>query len=66
MIWRFSVSLSRRPVVALLLFCLGCAAQSNAPELDRRIERQIRQSFTVPPTVQIKVGPRQASKDFPN
>src|SRR5690348_6358348 len=66
MIRRLCVSLCRRPVAALLLFCLGCAAQSNAPELDKRIERQIRQSFTVPPSVQIKVGPRQPSKDFPS
>jgi len=66
MIRRLSVTVCKRPVLALLLLCLGCAAQSNAPETDRRIEHQIRQSFTVPPSVQITVGPRKPSSDFPN
>ncbi len=56
----------RRSLMATLLLCLGCAAQSSTPELNLRIERQIRSSFTVPPTVQVLVGPRTQSTDFPN
>ena len=47
----------------LLLFCLGCAAQSNAPDanLTLRIEREIRLKFDIPPNIEIKVGERKPS-----
>src|SRR5512141_1433644 len=48
-----------------LLVSVGCAAQSSAPEVDRRMERQIRSYFNVPTQVSISVGPHRPS-DFPN
>ena len=56
----------RRSLLATLLLCLGCAAQSSAPDLNQRIERQVRNYFSVPNNVQITVGPRTTSSDFPN
>jgi len=61
---RVFVHIFRRAFVAALLLCLGCAAQSSAPELDKRIERQVRATFQLPPTVDIKVGTRKPSADF--
>ena len=62
------MQLFRRSVIALLLLCLGCAAQSNSPELNQRIERQVRVylSGKIPPTVGIKAGARTPSAEFPN
>jgi len=53
--------------VATVFLCLGCAAQANSPELDQRIERQVRiyLSEKITPTVNITVGPRTPSADFP-
>ena len=62
---RVFVLLFRRALVAALLLCLGCAAQSNAPELDKRIERQIRATFQLPADVNVKVGERKPSPEFP-
>ena len=63
---RVSVALCKRSLAAILLLCLGCAAQSSSsPELNRRIERQVRLYFSVPPSVQVAVGPRKSSSDFP-
>lgn len=47
----------------LLLLCAGCSAQSTAtsPDLNTRIERQIRLKFDIPATVDIKVGARKPS-----
>ena len=52
--------------MATLLLCLGCAAQSSAPELNLRIERQVRSTFGLPPTVKVEIGGRKQSPDFPN
>lgn len=52
-------------LVATLLLCLGCAAQSAAPELNQRIERQVRATFQLPPTVNVKIGERKPSTEFP-
>jgi protein-disulfide isomerase len=62
---RVFVLLFRRALVAALLLCLGCAAQSSAPELNQRIERQVRATFQLPATVNIKVLNRKPSPDFP-
>ena len=61
------MQLFRRFVIAFLLLCLGCAAQANSPEVNQRIERQIRASFgeRLPPSVGIIVGTRTPSTDFP-
>ena len=58
--------LFRRILMATLLLCLGCAAQSSSPDVNLRIERQVRSYFSVPPTVQVTVGPRTPSAEFPN
>lgn len=63
---RVLVLLFRRALVAALLLCLGCAAQSSAPELNQRIERQVRATFQLPPMVNVKIGARKPSPDFPN
>lgn len=65
MIRRVFVHLFRRAVVAMVVLCLGCAAQSNPVELNQRIERQVRATFSLPPTVNVQVGPRTTDPDFP-
>jgi protein-disulfide isomerase len=62
----FVVQLIRRLALLLLLLCLGCSAQSNAGgDANRRIERMVRNHFTLPPTFDVNVTDRAASKDFP-
>jgi protein-disulfide isomerase len=48
-----------------MLICLGCSAQSVAPDITQRIERQVRATYSVPPDVKLIVGPKTAS-EFPN
>jgi protein-disulfide isomerase len=56
----------RRLCGLALLACVGCAAQSSAPDLDRKIARQLRAYYnTIPQQVEIIVGPRTPSPDFP-
>lgn len=57
--------LLRRFCGLTLLVCLGCAAQSSNPDLDRRIERQIRAQYDLPPKVNLQLGPKTPSPDFP-
>jgi protein-disulfide isomerase len=49
-----------------LLMCLGCAAQSANPDLDKRIEHQVRAFYNIPATVSITIGQRKPSPEFPN
>ncbi len=53
---------------SFFLLCLGCAAQANSPEMNQRIERAVRVYLgdKIPPTVNIAVGARAPSSDFPN
>jgi protein-disulfide isomerase len=60
------VTLIRRSFLLLLVVCLGCAAQSAAPDLARKIERQVRSYYRMPPEVRVSVGPPSPSPDFPN
>jgi len=60
------VSLMRRCFVLLLVVCLGCVAQSASPELERKIERQVRSYYKIPADVNVTVGPLSPSKDWPN
>ena len=62
---RFLLAFVQRSVIAFLLICLGCSAQSAAPELARKIERQVRTSYSVPPRVNVIVGALRIS-EFPN
>jgi protein-disulfide isomerase len=58
-------SFLRRFCGVALLLCLGCAAQSNDADLNHRIERQIRAKYDLPGRVNINIGPRAPSKEFP-
>jgi protein-disulfide isomerase len=66
MLRRFLVTLIRRSFVLLLAVCLGCVAQSASPDLARKIERQVRSYYKIPPEVQVQVGVPSPSSDFPN
>jgi protein-disulfide isomerase len=61
------VQLFRRFLIAVVFLCLGCAAQANSPEVNQRIERQVRVYLgdKIPPSVNVEVGPRTASTEFP-
>ena len=61
------MQLFRRFLVAVVFLCLGCAAQANSPEVNQRIARQVRVYLgdKIPPSVNVEVGPRTASTDFP-
>jgi protein-disulfide isomerase len=62
---RFLVTLLRRAIFVLLLVCLGCSAQSAPPEVARRIERQVRVFYNIPPNVKINLSALKPS-EFPN
>jgi len=59
------VALFRRCFAAFLLICLGCSAQSGSPDLNRKIERQVRSFYSLPPNVKVVLGPTKPS-EFPN
>jgi protein-disulfide isomerase len=52
-------------VIAFLLVCLGCSAQSASPDLTHKIERQVRSFYNIPPRVKVVLGPIKTS-EFPN
>ena len=60
------MTLIRRSFLLLLVVCLGCVAQTASPELARKIERQVRSYYKIPPEVKVTVGIPSASSDFPN
>lgn len=65
------MTLIRRSFLLLLIVCLGCVAQSNSPDLknsdlNKKIERQVRSYYKIPPEVHILVGAPKASSEFPN
>jgi len=55
-----------RRIVAVVFLCLlGCSAQQAvSPDLNQRIERQVRASLSIPPYVQVEIGQRKPS-EFP-
>jgi protein-disulfide isomerase len=59
------VTLVQRSFLVLLLICLGCSAQSTAPDTAKAIERQVRAYYKLPPDVQVAIGPVRPS-DFAN
>jgi protein-disulfide isomerase len=62
-IWEW---LMRHWFLCVLLLAVGCRAQSpSGAELDRKIEKQVRSTFSLPPFVEIKAGERKPSTDFP-
>jgi len=54
----------RRSCAFVFLLCLGCAAQAPSPDLDRRIERNVRSYYSVPAGIKLTIGARTPS-DFP-
>ncbi|HET7441099.1 MAG TPA: thioredoxin domain-containing protein [Terriglobales bacterium] len=56
------MTLLRRTLVFLVLICLGCSAQSAPPETVKAIERQVRGTYSLPPTVKITVGALKPSE----
>jgi len=48
------------------MVCLGCVAQSASPDLNKKIERQVRSYYKVPAEVRVIVGVPTPSPDFPN
>ena len=48
------------------MVCLGCVAQSASPDLTRKIERQVRSYYNMPPDVNVTIGAPSPSPDFPN
>jgi len=60
------VTLIRRSFLLLLVVCLGCVAQSASPELARKIERQVRSYYKIPPEVHLQVVAPSPSTEFPN
>jgi len=59
------VTLIRRSLFVLLVICLGCVAQSAPPDVARKIEHQMRVTYTIPAEVKIKVGDISPSSDMP-
>ncbi|MBZ5720684.1 MAG: DsbA family protein [Acidobacteriia bacterium] len=59
------MTLFRRSLLALLLICLGCSAQSVTPDISLRIERQVRTTYSIPANVKIVLSPLKPS-EFPN
>jgi protein-disulfide isomerase len=65
MLRRLLVIAIRRLFLVLLLICLGCVAQSAPPDVARKIERQVRTYYSIPPDVNVRVGTIVSSKDLP-
>jgi protein-disulfide isomerase len=65
MLRRFLVITIRRSLCILLLICLGCVAQSVPPDVARKIERQVRSYYDLPPEVKVVVGAITPSSDWP-
>jgi protein-disulfide isomerase len=69
------VTLIRRCLLLLLAISLGCTAQTppadskkpdtNGSELNKKIERQVRSYYKVPPEVLVRIGTPSPSTDFP-
>ena len=59
------MTILRRSILVLLLVCLGCSAQlAPVPsDLNQKIERQVRATYSIPATVKITIGALRPS-DF--
>lgn len=56
----------RRSFLLFLIVCLGCAAQTTPSDLTKKVERQVRAYYKIPPEVPVVVGTASPSADFPN
>lgn len=65
------MTFNRFSVLLLLVACLGCSGQatqapdSQQSDLSRKVERQVRSYYKLPPQVQVHVGQPSQSTDFP-
>lgn len=59
------MTLIRRSFLVLLAICLGCVAQSAPPDVARKIEHQMRFTYSIPPEVKMVVGAITPSSDMP-
>lgn len=59
------MTLIRRCFLLLLIVCLGCVAQTASPDLNKKIERQVRSFYKIPPEIHIQIGAPSPSSDFP-
>ena len=58
--------MSRRILIALVLMVVGCRAQSPVtPDLNRKVERQVRAVLRAPSYVKIEITDRKPSANFP-
>jgi protein-disulfide isomerase len=64
MLMRFVMISLQRAFALLVLICLGCSAQAPS-ELNQKIERQIRFTYKLPPSVKVTISAPHSS-DFPN
>jgi len=56
----------QRSVFWLLLVALGCSAQSASnSDVNRRVEHLLRAHYNIPASVNIAIGPRRPSSEFP-
>lgn len=55
----------KRVCAVSLLICLGCSAQLAPSELSQRIERQLRMTYNVPPSMKVNISALRPS-EFPN
>ena len=60
------MNLIRRSFLLLLVVCLGCIAQTTTPDLAKKIERQVRSYYKIPPEVHLVVGVPSPSPEFPD
>lgn len=60
------MTLIRRSFLLLLVICVGCVAQSASPDLARKIERQVRSYYKIPPEIHLLVGVPSPNPEFPN
>jgi protein-disulfide isomerase len=60
---RFLLAIFQRSVALFLLVCLGCSAQL-APDVNKKIERQVRSFYNLPAEVQVSMSAPKPS-EFP-
>jgi len=61
------LSLLKRPLWLMILFCLGCSAQpaqNTSADLNRRIEHQVRSHYNIPESISVGIEGRKPS-EFP-
>lgn len=61
----FLVKLVRRSLLSFLIICLGCSAQSVPPDVNQKVERQVRTFYNLPAEVKVSLGTLRPS-EFPN